>query len=88
MAIERERYEQSLKAALGRQEVLLKETRTGQKQPAIVQACSNAPGQGSERSGVDPAPRKSRLSCSAVAKAHERHPPDNGPGPARSRIYC
>jgi GAF domain-containing protein len=63
MAIERERNERNLKAALERQQVLLKEiTQSGQERSRYCGEHAQTSGQRSKRPGSDPASRTSRVS--------------------------
>jgi len=72
MAIERERYERSLKTALERQQVLLKEiTHRSRTVSLSWRACSSSRPR-SERSGGDPAARRSAYRVRRSQNRHER----------------
>jgi two-component sensor histidine kinase len=88
MAIERERYEQSLKAAIGRQEVLLKEiTHRVKNSLAIVASMLKLQAREVSDPAVTPHLEKAAYRVSAVAKAHERIHQGNGPDRLDLGIY-
>ena len=88
MAIERERYERSLKAALGRQEVLLKElTHRVKNSLAIVASMLKIQAREVSDPAVTQHLEKAAYRVSAVAKAHERIHQGNGPDRLDLGIY-
>ena len=88
MAIEREHYEQSLKAALGRQEVLLKEiTHRVKNSLAIVASMLKIQAREVSDPAVTQHLEKAAHRVSAVAKAHERIHQGNGPDRLDLGIY-
>jgi two-component sensor histidine kinase len=88
MAIERERYEQSLKAALGRQEVLLKEiTHRVKNSLAIVASMLKLQAREVSVPALTPHLEKAAHRVSAVAKAHERIHQGNGPDRLDLGVY-
>src|SRR5258707_9769304 len=88
MAIEREHYEQSLKAALGRQEVLLKEiTHRVKNSLAIVASMLKVQAREVSDPAVTQHLEKAAYRVSAVAKAHERIHQGNGPDRLDLGIY-
>jgi two-component sensor histidine kinase len=88
MAIERERYERSLKAALGRQGVLLKEiTHRVKNSLAIVASMLKLQAREVSDPAVTPHLEKAAYRVSAVAKAHERIHQGNGPDRLDLGIY-
>jgi two-component sensor histidine kinase len=88
MAIERERYERSLKAALERQEVLLKEiTHRVKNSLAIVASMLKVQAREVSDPAVTPHLEKAAHRVSAVAKAHERIHQGNGPDRLDLGIY-
>jgi two-component sensor histidine kinase len=88
MAIERERYEQSLKAALGRQEVLLKEiTHRVKNSLAIVASMLKLQAREVSDPALTPHLEKAAHRVSAVAKAHERIHQGNGPDRLDLGVY-
>jgi two-component sensor histidine kinase len=88
MAIERERYEQSLKAALGRQELLLKEiTHRVKNSLAIVASVLKLQAREVSDPALTPHLEKAAHRVSAVAKAHERIHQGNGPDRLDLGVY-
>ena len=88
MAIEREHYEQSLKAALGRQEVLLKEiTHRVKNSLAIVASMLKLQAREVSDPALTPHLEKAASRVSAVAKVHEHIHQGNGPDQLDLGIY-
>src|SRR5216683_4902314 len=88
MAIERERYERSLKAALARQQVLLKEiTHRVKNSLAIVASMLKLQASEVNDAALTPQLEEAAYRVSAVAKAHERIHQGNGPDRLDLGIY-
>src|SRR6266853_2838655 len=88
MAIERERYERSLKTALERQQVLLKEiTHRVKNSLAIVASMLKLQASEVNDAALTPQLEEAAYRVSAVAKAHERIHQGNGPDRLDLGVY-